>query len=259
MTPAGRFGARLDPANAGTTCAIAAGSGITPVLSILDAALEAEPDSQFTLVYGNRTPASVMFLEELADLKDRYPAGSSWSTCCPASSRRPSCSAAGSTPRARPAARDDRCRRSTSTSGSCAGRSRWSSRPATCCRARASRAGGSTPSFPRRGRAVRVRRASPATSGDADGARGDGQPRRPDHDVPVPPDGSRAGRRPAVRSRRALRLQGRGLRHLPGQARRRAGDDGPQLRARPRGGRRGFRAGLPVRAGHGEVVLDFDA
>jgi ring-1,2-phenylacetyl-CoA epoxidase subunit PaaE len=73
MTPTGRFTTRLDPAHAKHYCAIAAGSGITPVLSILTTVLEAEPDSSFTLVYGNRTTRSVMFLEELADLKDRYP------------------------------------------------------------------------------------------------------------------------------------------------------------------------------------------
>ena len=72
MTPAGRFTPELDPANAKHYVAIAAGSGITPVFSIIAAALETEPHSQVTLVYGNRTSRSVMFLEELADLKDRY-------------------------------------------------------------------------------------------------------------------------------------------------------------------------------------------
>lgn len=72
LRPAGRFGVRLDPAHAKHYAAIVAGSGITPVLSILAAALETEPASRFTLVYGNRDAASVMFLEELADLKDRY-------------------------------------------------------------------------------------------------------------------------------------------------------------------------------------------
>ncbi len=74
MRPAGRFGVRLDPAHAKHYAAIVAGSGITPVLSILAAVLETEPASRFTLVYGNRDAGSVMFLEELADLKDRHPA-----------------------------------------------------------------------------------------------------------------------------------------------------------------------------------------
>jgi ring-1,2-phenylacetyl-CoA epoxidase subunit PaaE len=73
MRPAGRFGVRLDPAQAKRYAAIVAGSGITPVMSILAAVLETEPASRFTLVYGNRDAGSVMFLEELADLKDRYP------------------------------------------------------------------------------------------------------------------------------------------------------------------------------------------
>src|SRR4051812_20746475 len=73
MRPAGRFGVRLDPANVEHYVAIVAGSGITPVLSILESVLETEPRSRFTLVYGNRDAGSVMFLDELADDKDRYP------------------------------------------------------------------------------------------------------------------------------------------------------------------------------------------
>ena len=73
MTPTGRFFTALDPANAKHYCAVAVGSGITPVLSIISTALEVEPASTVTLLYGNRTTASVMFLDELADLKDRYP------------------------------------------------------------------------------------------------------------------------------------------------------------------------------------------
>jgi ring-1,2-phenylacetyl-CoA epoxidase subunit PaaE len=72
MTPSGRFTVPLDPAQAKHYCALAAGSGITPVLSILATALEVEPHSRATLVYGNRTSRSIMFLEEVADLKDRY-------------------------------------------------------------------------------------------------------------------------------------------------------------------------------------------
>ncbi|MFZ6658868.1 1,2-phenylacetyl-CoA epoxidase subunit PaaE [Undibacterium sp. TJN19] len=50
----------------------AAGSGITPLLSIIKTSLLAEPDSQFTLVYGNRASSTVMFKEELAALKDMF-------------------------------------------------------------------------------------------------------------------------------------------------------------------------------------------
>jgi ring-1,2-phenylacetyl-CoA epoxidase subunit PaaE len=52
---------------------VAAGSGITPVLSIMSAVLSADPSSQATLLYGNRRTDTVMFGDELADLKDRYP------------------------------------------------------------------------------------------------------------------------------------------------------------------------------------------
>ena len=50
----------------------AAGSGITPILSIAATTLEEQPDSKFTLIYGNRRMSSVMFNEALQDLKDRY-------------------------------------------------------------------------------------------------------------------------------------------------------------------------------------------
>ncbi|MBA2768746.1 MAG: phenylacetate-CoA oxygenase/reductase subunit PaaK [Sporichthyaceae bacterium] len=73
MTPTGRFTTDLDPTRPRHYCALAAGSGITPVLSIIGTVLEVEPDSTVTLLYGNRTTASVMFLDELADLKDRHP------------------------------------------------------------------------------------------------------------------------------------------------------------------------------------------
>jgi ring-1,2-phenylacetyl-CoA epoxidase subunit PaaE len=73
MTPTGRFVPHLDPGQAKHYCAVAAGSGITPVLSIVATVLDVEPQSSVTLVYGNRTTRSVMFLDELADLKDRYP------------------------------------------------------------------------------------------------------------------------------------------------------------------------------------------
>ena len=72
MTPAGRFTTTLDPSSERTYVAIAAGSGITPVLSIVATILEGEPAAQVLLVYANRTQRTVMFLEELQDLKDRY-------------------------------------------------------------------------------------------------------------------------------------------------------------------------------------------
>jgi ring-1,2-phenylacetyl-CoA epoxidase subunit PaaE len=72
MTPSGRFHTSLDPANEKHYCAIAAGSGITPIYSIIATTLAREPRSRVTLIFANRTSRSVMFLEELEDLKDRY-------------------------------------------------------------------------------------------------------------------------------------------------------------------------------------------
>jgi ring-1,2-phenylacetyl-CoA epoxidase subunit PaaE len=73
LTPTGAFTTAFDPTRTRHYAAIAAGSGITPVLSLIATALEVEPQSRCTLLFGNRTTKSVMFLEELADLKDRYP------------------------------------------------------------------------------------------------------------------------------------------------------------------------------------------
>ncbi|MDQ0685028.1 ring-1,2-phenylacetyl-CoA epoxidase subunit PaaE [Streptomyces achromogenes] len=70
MTPAGRF--TLAPAP-GLYAAIVGGSGITPVLSIVSTLLAREPRARFCLIRSDRTAASTMFLEEVADLKDRYP------------------------------------------------------------------------------------------------------------------------------------------------------------------------------------------
>ncbi|MFV0134811.1 2Fe-2S iron-sulfur cluster-binding protein [Streptomyces sp. HMX87] len=70
MTPAGRF--TLDPAP-GLYAAVVGGSGITPVLSIVSTLLAREPRARFCLIRSDRTSASTMFLEEVADLKDRYP------------------------------------------------------------------------------------------------------------------------------------------------------------------------------------------
>jgi ring-1,2-phenylacetyl-CoA epoxidase subunit PaaE len=72
MPPLGHFNVALDPAARRHYLGIAAGSGITPLLSIVKTTLPAEPSSRFTLIYGNRASATVMFKEELAALKDRY-------------------------------------------------------------------------------------------------------------------------------------------------------------------------------------------
>ncbi len=72
MPPDGRFTPRVPGAR--HRVGFAAGSGITPVLSIMATTLAAEPQSRFTLVYGNQRVNTIMFSEALQDLKDRYPA-----------------------------------------------------------------------------------------------------------------------------------------------------------------------------------------
>ena len=72
MPPVGEF--TIDPDHLSTRhyAAVAAGSGITPVLSLISTTLRAEPQCRWTLLLGNRSAASIMFLEELSALKDRH-------------------------------------------------------------------------------------------------------------------------------------------------------------------------------------------
>lgn len=72
MTPHGSFTTDFDPAERRSYVAFAGGSGITPVMSLIKTALKSEPHSRFTLFYGNRDASSIIFLEDLAGLKDRY-------------------------------------------------------------------------------------------------------------------------------------------------------------------------------------------
>ncbi len=71
--PTGEFTLAPDPDHTGHYVAIVAGSGITPVLSMIASVLPVETASRFTLIYGNRDGGSVMFLDELDTLKNRYP------------------------------------------------------------------------------------------------------------------------------------------------------------------------------------------
>jgi ring-1,2-phenylacetyl-CoA epoxidase subunit PaaE len=71
MTPGGRFGVPIEPGSARTLVAFAAGSGITPVMAILQTVLRHEV-GHFFLFFGNRTTDSIIFREQLEDLKDRY-------------------------------------------------------------------------------------------------------------------------------------------------------------------------------------------
>ena len=72
MPPMGTFHVPLDPAAARHYLGVAAGSGITPVLGTLKTILLGEPGSSFTLVYGNKASSTIMFREELEDLKNRF-------------------------------------------------------------------------------------------------------------------------------------------------------------------------------------------
>ena len=72
MPPMGKFFTPLHPAQKRRYLAIAAGSVITPILSIISTTLRTEPHSHFTLVYGNRNRASIMFKEALEALKNKY-------------------------------------------------------------------------------------------------------------------------------------------------------------------------------------------
>jgi len=72
MVPHGSFTTEFDPARSRHLVGIAGGSGITPVMSLIKTLLAGEPNSRFTLLYGNRDSSSVIFLEALAGLKDKH-------------------------------------------------------------------------------------------------------------------------------------------------------------------------------------------
>lgn len=73
MPPNGQFHVVLDASNKKQYLGFAAGSGITPILSIIASVLHEEPGSRFALFYGNRTQNSTMFIDDLYALKNRYP------------------------------------------------------------------------------------------------------------------------------------------------------------------------------------------
>ena len=72
MAPHGSFTWTFDPSRTANYVGFAGGSGITPILSLLKTALSAEPNSRFTLFYGNRTTQDIIFLEQLAALKNQF-------------------------------------------------------------------------------------------------------------------------------------------------------------------------------------------
>src|SRR5690349_20826071 len=72
MVPHGSFTTEIDRAKSRHLVGIAGGSGITPVMSLIKTLLREEPESRFTLLYGNRDSSSIIFLEALAALKDKH-------------------------------------------------------------------------------------------------------------------------------------------------------------------------------------------
>ena len=74
MSPEGSFTSALPDLDHAHIAGIAAGSGVTPMMALASHVLASSPTARFSLVYTNRATQDVMFLEELADLKDRYPA-----------------------------------------------------------------------------------------------------------------------------------------------------------------------------------------
>lgn len=72
MPPTGKFNTRLDPTEKRNYLGVAAGSGITPIISIIKTTLQTEKDSSFILIYGNRSRRSIVFLDELENLKNIY-------------------------------------------------------------------------------------------------------------------------------------------------------------------------------------------
>lgn len=73
LPPEGKFIFNPQPENKNNYAAFAAGSGITPVISIIKTALEQEPESKFLLVYGNKSSEDTIFMKSLMDLQYNYP------------------------------------------------------------------------------------------------------------------------------------------------------------------------------------------
>lgn len=72
LPPTGKFYTELNSTNRKSYLAFAAGSGITPIISIINTVLASEPGSRFTLVYGNRTRNTIIFKEQIEAIKNRY-------------------------------------------------------------------------------------------------------------------------------------------------------------------------------------------
>ncbi len=249
MTPAGRFTTDLDPTAAKRYVAVAAGSGITPVLSIVAAVLEGEPGSQVTLVYANRTSRSIMFLDEVHDLKDRFP--ERLQILHVLSREQQDVELLSGRLDA------DRFRAIVEAFG-LAGSDDWflcGPHDMVVDLRQALTDLGETRIH------TELFHADPGPEGagrrpgrrHGRGRAGHDPARRPSQRLPAAAGRSARPRGGARRTQRpAVRVQGRGLRHLPGQAGRGHGADGRQLRTRARGGRARLRAHLPVSPDRGD-------
>lgn len=96
MPPRGSFYTELNPANEKHYMCLAAGSGITPILSIIKSILSVEPNSRVSLIYGNRRSSSVMFRDELSFIKNRYMTRFQWINIMNEEDQGRSCSTASS-------------------------------------------------------------------------------------------------------------------------------------------------------------------
>ncbi|MBK9701326.1 MAG: hypothetical protein IPO79_14920 [Flavobacteriales bacterium] len=97
MAPMGHFTTALDPASSRHFVAFAAGSGITPILSILKTVLRTEPRSRFTLFFGNTDADRIIFRQRLEELKAQHGAASRYTTSSARAVNRMPCSTGGST------------------------------------------------------------------------------------------------------------------------------------------------------------------
>ena len=251
MTPSGTFSTPLDAANAKRYVAVAAGSGITPVLSILATALEVEPLSTAALIYVNRRTSTIMFLEELEDLKNRFPErfqlihvlGQEMTEVEMLSGRLDV----------------ERLGRILDTIVPVDDVDEWflcgPLAMTDSVRGVLLERDVDTAHVHRElfhvGAPITRRRPAADPGTPVTGIEGHRHPGRPIADLhPAAGRGLGAGRDPPGPPGRPVRLQERRLRHLPGQSRRRKGGDGLELRARTRRARPRVRADLPVPPGH---------
>ena len=262
MTPLGPLHHRARPDARASTTSRSPPAPASPRCSRSSPRCSRRAGRAVTLVYGNRTHRTVMFPEEVARPEGPLPGPAPpGARAVPRDRRTSSCSPAGSTATGCAGSSTRWCRSTTSTSGSCAGRTDGDElRAALVDAGRPTDARVHTELFHVEPGAARAGRTTLA-GGRRGRGDGDDPPRRPRSTFDLRPDDVPvldAALRVALRA--AVRLQGRRLRHLPGAGRRGRGGDGPQLRARARRGRAPATCSpaSPTRPPT-RVVLDYDA